>query len=186
MSPDDSNEGNLTPRPLDEIYDQDESTAALMPPLLPDLSFKSIWDSDMIEKFYDPSGRKKWRCMHCNESWFEYNATKALSHVVGTGRDIGACKGSIANKYRQAYNELYVSKNGSRELKQQFQAKIQQDWDSTDGRTLAYYSEGKSAGKRSISSVEIDLTLPITNSVATASTSKSLSSKKTSIHFKPH
>ena len=43
------------------------------------LNFGLVWDSDMIQKFQDDNGNKKWRCLHCNcEPWSGQNCTKAL------------------------------------------------------------------------------------------------------------
>jgi hypothetical protein len=46
---------DLTPRPLEEIYADPEVPAA---PLTPLPFLESIWNSDMIVKFHDTSGRK--------------------------------------------------------------------------------------------------------------------------------
>ena len=46
----DDNDGDLTPRPLDEIFAAHPMVPPPLPPLKP-LALMSIWDSDMIQKF---------------------------------------------------------------------------------------------------------------------------------------
>ncbi len=153
LHPEESNDSDMTPRPLDEIYaTPDEAAVAEVSvpllPCLPPTALDNIWQSDMITKFHDVDGRKKWRCCHCNNDWYEWNATKALSHVVGSGLDVAACKGSITNQFKEAYVELFRSKNQGKSAKQQFIAKMHQSLNTTDDRTLEYYKASKPSNKR--------------------------------------
>ena len=50
------NDGDLSPRPLDEIFAAQPMLPPPLPPLKP-LELASIWDSDMIHKFHDENGR---------------------------------------------------------------------------------------------------------------------------------
>ena len=55
LNPQDYLNEDLTPRPLEEIYADPEVPSA---PLTPLPFLESIWNSDMIVKFHDTSGRK--------------------------------------------------------------------------------------------------------------------------------
>ena len=81
------------------------------------LALNSIWDSDMMTKYTDDvTGRKKWRCGHCGQEWFEHNATKALGHVVGIVKDIKACRGMIPPHCKEAYLNFYHSKYDTKSI----------------------------------------------------------------------
>jgi hypothetical protein len=168
---------DVTPRPLDDLYEQSE-----MPPppeiQLPPLVLNSIWDSDMMTKFLDDTtGRKKWRCGHCGQEWFEHNATKALGHVVGIVKDIKACRGTIPPRYKDAYINFYRSKYDSRAFRAHSIAKMHSSLDTTDNRTLSSLLK---QGQKRTADTAIDLTVhsPITNSVTTASSSRLSGNKK--------
>jgi len=45
----------------------------------------SIWDDDMVEKYTDEAGKKRWRCLWCKQSYSSWSATKALFHVAKVG-----------------------------------------------------------------------------------------------------
>jgi len=59
-----------------------------------DLSkISSIWEDNKIQKFIDTNGKKKWKCLWCNNAPFgSWNASKTLAHVSKTsGHDIKPC-----------------------------------------------------------------------------------------------
>jgi hypothetical protein len=163
---------DVTPRPLDELFEQTEIPPPPEIQLAP-LVLKTIWDSDMLIKFLDDvTGRKKWRCGHCGQEWFEHNATKALGHVVGIVKDIKACRGTIPPRYKDAYLNFYRSKYDSKAFKAHSIAKMHSSLDTTDNHTLTSLLK---RGLKRTADTAIDLTVhsPITNSVTTATSSHS-------------
>lgn len=84
--------------PPTTLYD-----AALRIPIPPKID--TIWESPFIHKYTTDNG-KKWDCIHCNGSWCGHNATKALTHVGGSGQDITGCKGTIVPEWKQLYVDL--------------------------------------------------------------------------------
>ena len=168
---------DVTPRPLDELFEQTEIPPPPEIQLAP-LVLKTIWDSDMLIKFLDDvTGRKKWRCGHCGQEWFDHNATKALGHVVGIVKDIKACRGTIPPRYKDAYLNFYRSKYDSKAFKAHSIAKMHSSLDTTDNHTLTSLLK---RGLKRTADTAIDLTVhsPITNSVTTATSSRSTSNKK--------
>jgi hypothetical protein len=176
--PEDEFPDDLTPRPLEDLLDDRDMPPPPMIQITP-LSLNSIWDSDMVMKYTDDvTGRKKWRCGHCGQEWFEHNATKALGHVVGIVKDIKSCKGVIAPRYKEAYINLYRTKYDTKAFQRQTIAKLNASLDTTDLRTISTLSErGK---KRGVSLEVLDVTdsSPITNSVTTASLSSASNKKR--------
>jgi hypothetical protein len=176
---------DVTPRPLDELFEQTEIPPPPEIQLAP-LVLKTIWDSDMLIKFLDDvTGRKKWRCGHCGQEWFDHNATKSLGHVVGIVKDIKACRGTIPPRYKDAYLNFYRSKYDSKAFKAHSIAKMHASLNTTDNHTLT--SLLKRGLKRTVDTA-IDLTVhsPITNSVTTATLSCSTSNKKQRKTFQQH
>ncbi len=173
VSPDeDDMPDDMTPKPLDELFEQ-------MPPppeiVVAPLLLNSIWDSDMMTKFLDDTtGRKKWRCGHCGQEWFEHNATKALGHVVGIVKDIKACRGTIPHCYKDAYLNFYRSKYDTKAFKAHALARMHSSLDTTDNRTVS--SLLQSGSKRTADSAIVNS--PITNSITTATSSRCSGNKK--------
>ena len=138
---------DLTPRPLEDLLDDRDMPPPPMIQITP-LSLNSIWDSDMVMKYTDDvTGRKKWRCGHCGQEWFEHNATKALGHVVGIVKDIKSCKGVIAPRYKEAYINLYRTKYDTKAFQCQTIAKLNASLDTTDLRTISTLSKRGKKGE---------------------------------------
>ena len=178
------NDGDLSPRPLDEIFAAQPMLPPPLPPLKP-LELASIWDSDMIHKFHDENGRPRWRCCHCKGEWYEYNATKALGHVTGIVKDIKACWGNIGSCYKEAYFDLHRHKFNKTNDKRHSINKLNTSLDKTDSNIVTRYaSQSMQGGKRSLQDA-VDLTedSPFTNSITTASSARSTVSKKCKATF---
>ena len=94
----------------DPLMDDDEDEV-LVPPSSAkdapdDLELKKIWDSQWICQVI-VDGKKKWRCLHCNLLFPQWNATKALAHVTGTtGQSIAVCHGKISPSWKMKYKDL--------------------------------------------------------------------------------
>jgi archaellum component FlaF (FlaF/FlaG flagellin family) len=60
----------------------------------------SIWDDSKVEKYIcSTDGWKKWKCLWCQKSFKNWNATKVVAHLSKTrGRDIAVCKANIIGK----------------------------------------------------------------------------------------
>ena len=60
----------------------------------------SIWDDSQVEKYIcSTDGWKKWKCLWCQKSFKNWNATKVVAHLSKTrGRDIAVCKANITGK----------------------------------------------------------------------------------------
>ena len=102
MSSDDSDVPDVTDHPSMVVEESSVTASASMSCLSNDapesliLNFGLVWDSDMIQKFQDDNGNKKWRCLHCNcEPWSGQNHTKAIAHLTGFGKDMKACTAVI-------------------------------------------------------------------------------------------
>ena len=180
----DDNDGDLTPRPLDEIFAAHPMVPPPLPPLEP-LALTSIWDSDMIQKTHDESGRPKWRCCHCQGEWYEYNATKALGHVTGIVKDIKACSGMIGSRYKESYLDLHRSKFSKTVEKQHRMKKLNTSLNNTDSNIgTSYAAQSKVRGKRYLQdTINLMAESPITNSITTASSARSTVSKKAKATF---
>jgi hypothetical protein len=64
----------------------------------------SIFDDDMIDKYTDPAGKPRWRCMWCDNSFAGWNATKAVAHVNKLLKtDIKPCKVRIDDEHTKKY-----------------------------------------------------------------------------------
>jgi hypothetical protein len=178
------NDEDLTPRPLDEIF---AAQPMLPPPLLPlePLELTSIWGSDMILKFHDEAGRSRWCCCHCNGEWYEYNATKALSHVTGIVKDIKARSGKISSCYKYAYLDLRCHNFNMTDKKQHCIIKFNTSLDKTDSKvSTRYAAQSMWWGKCSLrDTVNLMGVSPITNSISTASSAWSTVSKKATATF---
>ena len=75
------------------------------------MSFRTVWQSDMIENYLDPQGKQHWKCGHCENDWSGWNHTKALKHLCGVaGGDIKPCPAHILPVYRDGYFTLYQGK----------------------------------------------------------------------------
>ena len=65
------------------------------------LTFELVWDSDMILRFQDAHGNKRWKCRHCGHDWSGQNHTKALGHVTGYVKDMKPCSAVIPAPYKK-------------------------------------------------------------------------------------
>ena len=75
------------------------------------MSFRTVWQSDMIDNYLDPQGKQRWKCGHCGNDWSGWNHTKALKHLCGvTGGDIKPCSVHISPVYKEGYLTLYQGK----------------------------------------------------------------------------
>ena len=123
----------MTPRPLEDLLGDGDMPPPPMIQISP-LCLNSVWDSNVMTKYTNNvTGQKKWRCGHCGQDWFEHNAMKALG-VVGIVKDIKACRGTIAHRYKEAYINFYRSKYDTKALQCQLFAKLNTSLDTTDER----------------------------------------------------
>ena len=79
----------------------------------------SIWDDPHIQ-----CNNNKWRCTWCNTVFNGKNATRALSHVIGSSLyqdnkavGIGFCKGDIDDDHHKLYQNLASKYNNRRDTK---------------------------------------------------------------------
>ena len=66
---------------------------------------KTIWDCEFMKKdtFFTT-----WTCGHCDTTFKQINATKALAHVLSIpDSHVSSCSGGIARKYSIQYTNLY-------------------------------------------------------------------------------
>jgi len=115
-----------------------------------DLSkISSIWEDDKIEKFIDANGKKKWKCLWCNNAPFgSWNASKALAHVSKTsGHDIKPCTSfRIDDAHRHRYLKLVVAKNDKKKCRSNTNNNINEaiDLHNITSATRLMYSKKKS------------------------------------------
>jgi hypothetical protein len=70
----------------------------------------SIWGCPKIQKGHDEkSGKPKWTCLWCGETFLTWNATKAMMHVLRkSGQNVKVCRpGRIPLKYLKRYEALW-------------------------------------------------------------------------------
>ena len=76
-------------------------------------SISYIWEDDRIEKLKN----NQWKCLWCNVKFQGINATKALSHVIGTKyMHIKRCTYSVYQAYLSRYKELKQLKSSKKVL----------------------------------------------------------------------
>ena len=76
----------------------------------PLIAMDSVWQSDKILKNSDEHGKEQWKCLHCNGVWKGHNHTKALNHLLGHGKDIKLCSGTITLDYMALYQAIFDKK----------------------------------------------------------------------------
>jgi hypothetical protein len=96
-------------------------------------------------------------------------------------KDGSVCRATIPHHYKEAYLNLYCNTYDNKALKQLSIAKMHSSLDATDSHTNVIYTSSKQGTKHSPADGHINLTVtsPITNSVTTASMSRSTNTKKT-------
>lgn len=65
----------------------------------------SIFECPMIQKHLR-DGIKYWSCKWCNNKWKDWNATRALHHVLKISREIKGCIAKIDLIYKSKYQAL--------------------------------------------------------------------------------
>ena len=55
--------------------------------------------------------------LHCDGTWSGWNHTKAHCHLCGNGKDIKSCLSRIPDKYKDAYQGIWDSKNGEKKAR---------------------------------------------------------------------
>ena len=94
------------------------SSTAKMP------SLKSIWDCSMINLDEDKKG---WKCLYCNKSFKQGNATKAMMHVTGMklkNQNSSKCKSVIPAEKMRQYRELWMEKQSDKSNKESHKVMI--------------------------------------------------------------
>jgi hypothetical protein len=77
-----------------------------------DFTLTSIWDDDMVTKYVDVLGKKKWKCGFCKKEFFGWNVTKAVLHVSKiVSCNISICRYNIPSKKLKAYRVLCNAKD---------------------------------------------------------------------------
>jgi hypothetical protein len=82
------------------------------------MSFRTAWQSDMIDSYLDPQSKQCWKCGHCGNDWSGWSHTKALKHLCGVaGGDSKPCSAHMLPVYRDGYLTLYQGKvNASKDI----------------------------------------------------------------------
>lgn len=81
----------------------------------------TIWDCNKIERFSDDNGCKRWRCLWCNCTFGQWNATKALAHVAKVrGCHVAVCTAKIDGVYLQRYKKLRSGSDSKRKSKEMY------------------------------------------------------------------
>lgn len=145
------------------------------------LTFELVWDSDMILRFQDADGNKRWKCRHCGHDWSGQNHTKALGHVTGYVKDMKACSAVIPAPYRTAYLKIYKDMMAKKWIRRSNFDKLNFELTATEDGISDTYS-GKKDRKRppeELASPVINLMhSPMTDSKSTACTPSSSFSKQ--------
>lgn len=106
-------EANTSSKSIDVIWDDDKIDKVSINTMSIDTNrlrklYSPRFDNRLLQ-FINSNGKKQWRCLWCNSTFQQWNATKALLHVHRvTGNHIHRCKSrSIDEAHKKLYAELY-------------------------------------------------------------------------------
>lgn len=85
----------------------------------------SVWDLDHVQKAGDHKGNQTWKCLWCNLTFRQWNATKVLYHLAKiNGRDVRVCQAKHDPKSKELYQSMLQDKDRMNSGKQARAAKF--------------------------------------------------------------
>jgi hypothetical protein len=74
----------------------------------------SVWDLEHIQKHGTTKANQAWKCLWCNMTFKQWNATKVLYHLVQVkGKDVRICRANHDAKSKVLYRSLLKDKDKS-------------------------------------------------------------------------
>jgi hypothetical protein len=89
---------------------------------------------------------KKWTCNFCGETRKEWNATKALGHMIGGANNVKGCD-KIPSKWKQLYFGIIKRKKLSKQEKQDHIHKVNNSLNSKEANALKVARAKKEASR---------------------------------------
>ena len=72
----------------------------------------SVWDLEHVQKLGTTKADGGWKCLHCNQYFRYWNATKVLYHLAKiVGKDVRICKAGHDKKHRELYHSMLSAKD---------------------------------------------------------------------------
>ena len=107
---------------------------------------KTIWDCEFMNKntFFTT-----WTCGHCDTTFKQINATKALAHVLSIpDSHVSSCLGGIARKYSIRYTNLYSKLSATAAGKKRGKIKITKNLEERQVDVAALLKASKASSSK--------------------------------------